>query len=119
MMSDEVSSEKKMEIIPISFDNKRALYRSYMPFVKNGGLFIPTTTDFVFGESIILLITFFGEADKTAMKSKVIWKTPPGAEGGRVVGVGVQFEGEGHAELRKRIETHLSGMISTEDPHTL
>jgi type IV pilus assembly protein PilZ len=42
-------------ILTLNIKDKSALYVSYMPFIKNGGLFIPTTRDSKLGDEVFLL----------------------------------------------------------------
>jgi type IV pilus assembly protein PilZ len=43
----------------------------------------------------------------------VIWVTPPGAQGARTAGIGVQFHA-GDDSARSRIETSLAGMLQSD-----
>ena len=38
-------------ILSLSIKDKQALYKSYMPFVSGGGLFVPSAKHFSLGES--------------------------------------------------------------------
>ena len=49
------------------------------------------------------------------MPGKVVWVTPPGAQGNRTAGVGVQFADSSEGEVvRNRIETLLAGMLNAD-----
>ena len=39
-------------ILSLSIKDKAVLYAAYMPFVKNGGLFIPTKKDYALGDEV-------------------------------------------------------------------
>lgn len=39
-------------ILSLSIKDKAALYAAYMPFVKNGGLFIPTKKRYRLGDEV-------------------------------------------------------------------
>src|SRR5690554_5149678 len=71
--------------------DKDTLYKSYMPFVKNGGLFIPGHTHLPLGREIFLTLTLMGSPERLAVAGKVVWVTPKGAQSGKVAGIGVQF----------------------------
>jgi type IV pilus assembly protein PilZ len=81
-------------ILSLTIRDKAVLYAAYMPFVQNGGLFIPVA-------------------------GKVVWITPKGAQGNRAAGIGVQFSGEDDSATKK-IETYLAGSIESDRPtHTM
>jgi type IV pilus assembly protein PilZ len=91
-----------------------------MPFVRHGGLFIPTTKRYQLGDEIFLLLQLMEEPDRIPVAGKVIWVTPPGAEGNRSVGVGVQFSDQDKGQARRKIEEYLVGMLGSErQTHTM
>lgn len=108
-------------ILSLAVKDKMALYSAYMPFVKNGGIFVPTPKRYFLGDEVFLLLTLPESSERLPVAGKVIWATPAGAQGNRAAGIGVQLpdgpEGEG---VRNRIETLLAGLISSEKPtHTM
>ncbi len=110
----------QQRILSFAIRDKNALYQAFMPFVQNGGLFIPTTKRYQLGDEIFLLLQLMDEPDRIPVAAKVIWVTPPGAEGNRVVGVGVQFSDQDKGAARRKIEQYLAGMLSAERPtHTM
>ena len=44
-------------ILSLSIKDRQALYKSYMPFVTGGGLFVPSTKKFSLGDEVFLLLT--------------------------------------------------------------
>ena len=46
------------------------------------------------GDEVFLLLTLPGEKAKMPVAGKIIWMTPPGAQGGKVSGIGIQFANE-------------------------
>ena len=54
----------KPGILSLTIRDKSALYASYMPFVKNGGLFIPTTKTYRLGDEVFMLLTLMDEKEK-------------------------------------------------------
>jgi len=106
--------------INLSIKDKNALYAVYMPFIRNGGLFVPTDRGYTLGDSITLNITLVEENEKLAITTKIVWITPKGAQGKRAAGVGVQFDGKDSGQAQKKIETYLAGIIADAKPtHTL
>ena len=43
--------------VPQAIKDKAALYVAYMPFIKNGGLFIPTNKSFKVGDEVFMLLS--------------------------------------------------------------
>ena len=106
-------------ILSLTMKDKAVLYAAYMPFVKNGGLFIATNRKFELGEEVFLLLNLMDEPEKIPVAGKVVWITPKGAQGTRASGVGVQFE-EKNDLARDKIETYLTGSLSSDKPtHTM
>jgi type IV pilus assembly protein PilZ len=60
-----------------------------MPFLRNGGLFIPTNKRFTLGEEVFVLLALMDEAEKIPITGTVVWVTPKGAQGNRQAGIGV------------------------------
>lgn len=106
-------------ILSLTIKDKAVLYAAYMPFVKNGGLFIPTSKPYRLGDEVFLLLTLMEEPEKIPVAGKVVWITPRGAGGTRAAGIGVQFNEEG-VVARKKIETYLAGALQSDRPtHTM
>jgi type IV pilus assembly protein PilZ len=106
---------------PFFTNGMYALYSAYMPFVKNGGIFVPTPKRYFLGDEVFLLLTLPDSSERLPVAGKVIWVTPAGAQGNRTAGIGVQLadgaEGEG---VRHKIETMLAGLTSSDKPtHTM
>lgn len=103
--------------LSLTIKEVNALYQTYIPFAKNGGLFIPTYRSYCIGDEIFVLLALMDEAEKIFIPGRVVWVTPPGAHGNRVAGIGVQFgEANGGTNLRAKIETYLAGMLKSEKP---
>jgi type IV pilus assembly protein PilZ len=110
----------QQRILSFSIKDRTALYQSYMPFVKNGGLFIPTAKRYQLGDEIFLLVQLLDEPDRIPVAGRVVWVTPAGAEGSRAVGVGVQFSDQDNGAARRKIEEYLVGAVKVERPtHTM
>ncbi len=102
-------------ILSLTIKDKGALYAAYMPFVVNGGLFIPTNKDYKLGEEVFMLLKLMDETDKLPVVGKVVWKTPRGAQGNRVAGIGVQFADDADGQAaRNKIETYLAGALKSD-----
>jgi type IV pilus assembly protein PilZ len=107
-------------LLTLAIKDKSALYQAYIPFVKNGGLFIPTTTPYRLGDEVFILLTLLGEREQTPIAGRVIWVTPKGAVGRRPAGIGVQFSGQDGGLTQKKIESYLAGALAGDKPtHTM
>jgi len=110
----------KPGLLTLTIKDKSALYLAYMPFVHNGGLFIPTTNAYKQGDEVFMLLNLMGEADKIPVAGKVIWMTPKGAQGKRMAGIGVQFSEQDNGETQKKIDNYLAGALGGDKPtHTM
>ena len=106
-------------ILSLSIKDKAVLYSAYMPFVKNGGLFVSTTKEYKLGDEVFLLLNVMDEPEKIPVAGKVVWVTPKGAQGNRAAGIGVQFSDQDDT-ARKIIENHLAGSLESDRPtHTM
>lgn len=107
-------------ILSLTIKDKSALYAAYMPFVKNGGLFIPTNKPYQIGDEVFMLLTLMEETEKIPVAGKIIWITPKGAQGARAAGIGVQFSDQDSGVAQKKIETYLAGALDADRPtHTM
>jgi len=99
-------------ILSLVIENKEDLYKAFMPYIKNGGLFVPTQRSYHLGEEVFMLLELMGESDKIPVTGKVIWVTPKGAQGGREPGIGIQLSAE-DSTLVNTIENHLAGALNS------
>ena len=110
----------KPGLLTLTIKDKNALYAAYMQFVKNGGLFIPTTKQYKLGDEVFMLLTLMDEPEKIPVAGKIIWITPKGAQGARAAGIGVQFSEQDDGMARNKIETYLAGALKSDRPtHTM
>lgn len=106
-------------ILTLTIKDKSVLYTAYMPFIKNGGLFIPTSKNYRLGDEIFMLLTLMDEPEKLPIAGQVVWITPLGSQGNRAAGIGVQFNDD-DVNARNKIETYLTGMLSLDrQTHTM
>jgi len=103
-------------ILNYAIPDKNALYAAYMPFIKNGGLFITLSRRYELGDDIFLVLKLLDDPQSLPIAGKVIWVTPPGAEGNRAVGIGIQFGDQDKGGARRKIETYLAGMLESDRP---
>lgn len=116
----DAADKPRNAVISIAIKDKQVLYMSYMPFVQNGGLFVPTQKDYNLGDEMFLLVKVMDEIDPVHISGKVIWISPPGALGNKPRGVGVQFMGDDARATVNLIESKLGASISlTRATHTM
>lgn len=108
-------------VLSLNINSKSALYAAYMPYLKLGGLFIPTTRPYALGDEIFMLLTLMDEPARLPIAGTVVWVTPEGAQGNKSQGIGVQFSNdESGQSARRKIESVLGGHLSGNRPtHTI
>ena len=93
-----------------------ALLAAYMPFLENGGLFVPTDKSAQLGDELYIILTLMDDATKTAIPGRVAWVTPAGATNRRQ-GIGIQFPNDDKSRvLKARIEEILGSALASERP---
>ncbi len=104
-------------ILSLAVKDKAQLYAAYMPYLKHGGIFVPTPKRYFLGDEVFLLLTLPESSERLPVAGKVVWVTPTGAQGNRTAGVGVQFADTPEGETVKgRIETLLAGSLGADKP---
>ena len=108
-------------VLSLNISSKSALYAAYMPFIKNGGIFVPTTRDYKLGDEIFMLLQLMDDPTKHPVAGNIAWVTPLGAQGNKTQGIGVKFAGDEAGQiLRNRIEQILAGHLGSSRPtHTI
>jgi type IV pilus assembly protein PilZ len=111
---------KQGGILSLAIKDKSSLYTAYMPFVKNGGLFIPTNKKYKLGDEVFMLLTLMEEKEKLPVAGKIVWITPTGSQGNRLAGIGVQFSDQDNGQIRNKIEGYLAGALKSDrQTHTM
>ena len=115
-----MAESARQGILSLSIKEKNALYTAYMPFVINGGLFIPTKREYQMGDEVFILLSLMDEPERIPIAGKIIWKTPAGSEGFRASGIGIQFSDQDNGLARNKIETYLAGALESDrSTHTM
>lgn len=109
-----MSTNARPGMLSLSIKDKASLYASYMPYVRNGGLFIPTNKTYNLGDEVFMLLTLMEDNERLPVAGKIIWMSPPGAQGNRATGIGVQFSPQDKGQTRSKIETHLAGAMKAD-----
>jgi type IV pilus assembly protein PilZ len=112
--------QSRQGILSLTIRDKNALYAAYMPYINNGGLFIPTNKQYRLGDDVFILLNLMEETERIPVAGKVVWITPRNSEGYRATGIGVQFSDKDNGTTRNRIETYLAGALGSDRPtHTM
>ncbi len=108
-------------VLSLAIKEKSALYAAYMPFLVNGGIFVPTNKSYKLGDEIYLILSLMDDPNKYPVAGKVAWITPAGANNSRAQGIGVHFPSDdGGVRVRQRIEELLGAALgSSRATHTL
>ena len=107
-------------VLSLAIKERAALYAAYMPFLKNGGIFVPTNRSYQLGDEVYLILTLMDDPARIPVAGKVVWISS--ATGGRATaGIGVHFAAdEAGLNARKRIEDLLGAHLKSSRPtHTL
>jgi type IV pilus assembly protein PilZ len=107
-------------VLSLSIKEKAALYAAYMPYLKNGGIFVPTTRQYQLGDDVYLILTLLDDSTRIPVAGKVVWISPA-AGGSKTPGIGVHFPADDSGAMaRKRIEDALGAALKSARPtHTL
>jgi len=115
------STASRPSVLSLAVKEKASLYAAYMPFLSNGGIFVPTNKRYHLGDEIYLILTLMDDPGKYPIAGKVVWLTPVGAHNNKAQGVGVHFpDDESGHRVRQRIEEILGAAIgSSRATHTM
>ena len=103
-------------VISLAIRDEAMLHSNYMPFIKGGGIFIPTEKTFELSDEVFLLLTLLDDPERFAITGKVIWINHRTTPAGRQMGVGIQFGGADGSRLQKKIEALLAGYTRADQP---
>lgn len=107
-------------VLSLTIKDRSALYAAYMPYVKGGGIFVPSSRAYKIGDEVFMLLTLMDNKEKIPVAGHVVWVTPKGAQGGRTAGIGIQFSEKDAGLARNKIETLLGGTLNSDrQTHTM
>jgi type IV pilus assembly protein PilZ len=84
---------------------------SYMPFVKEGGLFVPTSEHFSLGDQVVVDLQLPSKKEILKITGKVVWISPRNALHYVLPGIGIQFIGTDAKVIRSQIEADLDASM--------
>lgn len=102
----------------ITIDDKKELYKCYLPFIKDGGIFIPfgedVNADNIYpGMSILLLLTVIEPKNRVSISAKVVWIQKTGSVKGYGISLGT---GAPAKSLKDYIEMTVSDLAQKKEP---
>lgn len=101
---------QKRDYMRVNLKSKDDLYSAYMPFIKEGAIFIQSTKPHTLGDNVSVALTLMEEVDQYFLNGEVVWITPVGAQANLIAGIGVKFEGPENTKLQNKITAYLAGM---------
>lgn len=100
-------------LLTVNIPRLSDLENSYMPWLQRGGLFVPTAEPYHFGDTIYLLLSLPGHAEKFSADGEVVWIVPAANNRNLPPGIGVHLsDSEGSRKLKMRIETMIANQVS-------
>lgn len=108
MSDSNAIGEQGSGVIPLSYKDVDQLHSAFMPFLKNGGLFIPTNIVYSMGQAVWMVVQLPEVDEKFQVKGVVSWLTPENSTYRSHQGVGVEFADGNGVVLRHRIKTLLA-----------
>jgi len=104
-----------LENLYLEFVSERDLYQSYMPFLKQGGLFVRTAEYFELGTEVLLQVVLPDSLETSEIKGEICWLTPVGAQNGTPAGIGISFV-EDPDNIRNQIEKAIGRLLNSSEP---
>ncbi|WP_426138702.1 PilZ domain-containing protein [Psychrobacter sp. TWR1-1-1] len=98
-------------ILTCHIENIEMLYASYLSFVSNGALFVPSNDAQQLGNEVFIAITLPNFSERLPMNGKVVWinaKTQGGRPAGFAVQIGTDIAGQ---RIKNEVERLLAGKI--------
>src|SRR5437879_2318069 len=76
-------------VLSLNIRERAALYAAYMPFLRGGGIFIPTSRPYTLGEEVFMLLSLMDDPNRIAVRGKGVWGAPESVQGNRTQRIGV------------------------------
>lgn len=98
-------------IIKLVITDKQDLAKAYIPFFKNGGLFVKGKTNFNLGDEIFLIVSLEETGEQLAVNGRIGWLSPPSSVT-YPSGIGIHFNQEkAGLDAKSRIEILLGSLL--------
>lgn len=115
------SRQPPAEMLDVDIKEKKQLQGIYMPFLTNGGIFVPTVKAYALGEEVYLNLHLLKEPRPYVVIGRVAWISPRNALNKRMQGIGIHFSLDENTGIAKRKIEELLGpaVKSDKSTHTL
>ncbi|SLJ84970.1 PilZ domain-containing protein [Psychrobacter sp. DAB_AL43B] len=100
-------------ILTCHIENMDMLYASYLSFVTNGALFVPSDRAQKLGDEVFIAVTLPNSSERLPMNGKVVWinsKAQSGRPAGFAVQIGTDMSG---LRIKNEVERLLAGKIDS------
>ncbi|MBE0407812.1 PilZ domain-containing protein [Psychrobacter sp. AOP22-C1-22] len=100
-------------ILTCHIENIETLYASYLSFVSNGALFVPSNQPQQLGNEVFIAVTLPNSSERLPMNGKIVWinsKTQSGRPAGFAVQIGSDVTGQ---RIKNEVERLLAGKIDS------
>ena len=102
-------------LLQVNINDRPTLQASYMPYIKGGGLFIPSKQAVKMGEEVSVLATLPDQSQKIPLTGKVVWISHK-QTGFKQQGFAIQLSGEKGVYYKMEAEKLLAGSMSLDRP---
>ena len=102
-------------LLQVNINDRATLQASYMPYIKGGGLFVPSKQPVKMGEEIFVLATLPDQSQKIPLTGKVVWVSQK-QTGMKPQGFAIQLSGEKGVYYKMEAEKLLAGSMSLDRP---
>lgn len=99
--------------VKYAIQNQIELNFSYMPFIKNGGLFVATNDSFELEDNVLIELKLPGHKEEIKIEGKVVWITPQNSLYQIFSGIGVQFIGENAKSIHDLVRSSIDNTLET------
>ena len=103
-------------ILTCHIEDMATLYASYLSFVENGALFVPSKNPQKIGDEVFIAVTLPNSSERLPMNGKVVWINHKGQAhrpAGFAVQIGTDVAGQ---KIKNEVERLLAGKIDSQQP---
>lgn len=104
-----------LDTLYLEFVSERDLFQSFMPFLKDGGLFVRTPESYELGTEVELEVLLPDSLEASKVKGVACWLTPVGAQNGTPPGIGISFTDDPE-NVRAQIEKMIARQLGSSEP---
>lgn len=103
-------------VITCNIDSVDTLYQSYLPFINNGAIFVPTSRKYKLGEEVFVAFTLPQHSERFPLSGKVVWLNNKNTSA-KPAGFAISFGKDATSgRMRDEIEKLLAGKLENDAP---